>query len=79
MATVSDRDIKFRPPELFERLAKGESLAIEQRGVPVAVLNPIENSREEPVEDVIAAIKKFRSQYRLRGLSIHEMIEEARR
>lgn len=79
MEKVGAFEAKTNLSKLLERVAKGESITIEKHGVPVAVLNPVGRSREEPVEDVIAAIKEFRSRHRLRGLSIREMIEEGRR
>lgn len=78
METVEASEAKKHLSNLLERVAKGESITIEKQGVPIAVLNPV-SSREEPVEDVIAAIREFRSQHRLRGRSIGEMIEEGRR
>jgi prevent-host-death family protein len=79
MARVGAFEAKTHLSQLLDRVAKGESITIEKHGVPVAVLNPVGTSRDEPVEQVIAALKEFRSHHRLRGLSIRDMIEEGRR
>ncbi len=79
MTRVGAFEAKTHLSSLLERVAKGESIIIEKHGVPVAVLNPVGASRHEPIEEVIADLREFRSRHRLNGLSIREMIDEGRR
>lgn len=76
---VGVSEVKAHRSRLLVRVAKGECVTIGKCGVPVAVLNSVETSRDESFEEVIAALKEFRARHRLRGLSICEMIEEGRR
>ena len=79
MYTVGAYEAKTHLSKLLERVAKGERIAIEKHGVPVATLEPAISSKREPADKVIAEIKRFRVGHRLGDLSIREMIEEGRR
>jgi antitoxin (DNA-binding transcriptional repressor) of toxin-antitoxin stability system len=60
-------------------VAKGEKIMITKHGVPVATLQPADSAKRIPVRDVINELKRFRSDHRLEGISIREMIDEGRR
>ncbi len=79
MHTVGAYEAKTHLSKLLERVAKGERIAIEKHGVPVATLEPAGPSKKVPADKVIADLKRFRVGHRLGGLSIREMIEEGRR
>ena len=79
MHTVGAYEAKTHLSKLLERVAKGERIAIEKHGVPVATLEPANPSKKEPPNKVIAKLKQFRAGHRLGDLSIREMIEEGRR
>ena len=79
MHTVGAYEAKTHLSKLLERVAKGERIAIEKHGVPVATLEPASPSKREPIDTVIAELKRFRAGHRLGNLSIREMIEEGRR
>lgn len=79
METVSAYEAKTHLAQLLQRVAKGEKITITKHGVPVAVLHPAHAVKRQPVREVIEQLKKFRTQQRLDGLSIREMIEEGRR
>ena len=79
MHTVGAYEAKTHLSKLLERVAKGERIAIEKHGVPVATLEPARRSKREPADKVIADLKRFRAGHRLGSLSIREMIEEGRR
>jgi prevent-host-death family protein len=79
MHTVGAYEAKTHLSKLLERVAKGERIAIEKHGVPVATLEPASPSKKEPAAKVIAELKQFRAGHTLGGLSIREMIEEGRR
>jgi hypothetical protein len=47
--------------------------------VPVATLQPANSAKRIPLRDVINELKRFRSDHRIEGISIREMIDEGRR
>jgi prevent-host-death family protein len=79
MKTVGAYDAKTHLPKLLELVAKGEKITITKHGVPVAVLQPADFSKNTPVREVIDQLKQFRVAHHLGTLSIREMIEEGRR
>ncbi|MCP4643190.1 MAG: type II toxin-antitoxin system prevent-host-death family antitoxin [bacterium] len=79
MDTVGAYEAKTHLSKLLERVAKGERIAIEKHGVPVATLVPADPSKRKPADETIAELKRFRAGHRLDGLSIRDMIEEGRR
>jgi prevent-host-death family protein len=79
METVGAYEAKTHLTGLLERAAKGEKIMITKHGVPVATLQPADSAKRIPVRDVINELKRFRSDHRLEGISIREMIDEGRR
>ncbi len=77
MMRVGTYEAKTRFAELIQRVRRGERITITHRGVPVAVLLPVEASSVQPVDEVIAAIKAFR-QGRSAGVPLKTLIEEGR-
>ena len=55
------------------------SLAITKRGIPVAVVQPIDPAKKIDTGSITAELRRFREKNKLSGLSIREMIEEGRR
>jgi len=76
--TIGTYEAKTHLSQLLGRVARGEIITITKRGVPVATLQPAQVSKRFPVHDVIEQIKQFRSEHRLNGISIHDMINEGR-
>jgi len=79
METVGAYEAKTHLPKLLERVSKGERITITKHGVPVAVLHPPESHRKTEPKKIISALRNFRSQHRLNGLSLREMLEQGRR
>ena len=79
MESVGAYEAKTHLAQLLERVAKGEKITITKHGVPVAILQPADNSTKTPALETIEQLKRFRREHRLGGLSIREMIEEGRR
>lgn len=79
MEAVGAHEAKTQLTQLLERVAKGETITITKHGVPVATLQPADSAKRTPVRDVIEQLKRFRRGRRLAGLSVRDMIEEARR
>ena len=78
MTTIGAYDAKTHFSKLVERVANGEHITITRHGVPVMTMQPVSTGPKTPPKDVIAAIKAFRKDQRLEGISIREMIEEGR-
>mgnify|MGYP001089924909 CR=1 FL=1 len=76
MTTIGAYEAKTRFAELLERARRGEQIIITKNGVPVAVLSGIQ-ARSDP-QKVIAMIRDFRKDHKLKPLSIRELIEEGR-
>lgn len=79
MEKIGVYEAKTHLAQLMDRVSKGEKIIITKHGVPVAILQPADSSKAEPVREVIEQLKRFRSGRRLDGLSIRDMIEEGRR
>jgi len=77
MTQVGAYEAKTRLSQLLDQVARGEEIIITKHGVPVAALTPITGRQQNP-EAAIAAIKIFRQEHRLAGMSIRQMIEEGR-
>jgi len=82
METVGAYEAKTHLPQLLERVAKGERIAITKHGVPVAMLVPVEQKQD--MAWALQEVKKFRAERRARGIEpltaeeIKEMINEGR-
>lgn len=79
MHTVGAFEAKTHLSKLLDRVAKGERIAIEKHGVPVAVLQPPASPRQMSVSEAIEALKSFSAEHSLGDISIRELIEEGRR
>lgn len=83
METVGAYEAKTHLPQLLERVAKGEKIAITKHGVPVAMLVPVEQKKD--IAWALQEMKKFRAERRKRGIKpltneeIKELINEGRR
>jgi prevent-host-death family protein len=78
MLRVGAYEAKTRLSQLIDEAAKGQEIIITKHGVPVAALIPVAGTRQRDPQAAIAAIKDFRRERRLAGLSIRKMIEEGR-
>jgi prevent-host-death family protein len=78
--TVGAFEAKTNLSALLERVAQGESIRITRHGKPVARIvpdNPAIASHE--IDDVIEAIRRFRSERKIGPAEIRSLIEEGRR
>ena len=77
MDVVGVFEAKAQLSMLLERVARGEKITISKRGVPVAILSPVnETEALAKRKAVIARIKKFRKGRTLDGLDIKSLIHE---
>jgi prevent-host-death family protein len=79
METVGAYEAKTHLPQLLARVAKGERITITKHGVPVAVLQPPDESLAADPREAIARLKQLREGRRLGGISLREAIEQGRR
>lgn len=79
MEHVGAYEAKTHLSKLLDRVAQGESITIERHGVPVAVLQPVDPARSEPVSATIDAIRRLRAKQRLDGVVLRDLIDEGRR
>ena len=79
MDSVGAFDAKTHLPALLERVAKGETIQITRRGVPVAKLVPSSPTLKKDPREVARRLRELRKGCRLEGITIRELIEEGRR
>jgi prevent-host-death family protein len=79
MQTLGTYETKTKLSAILNRVCRGESFLITRHGVPVATINPAEDTSN--VKEVAAAIRAQRKEFAkaLEGVDIKELIEEGRR
>ncbi len=78
MESVGAFEAKTRLAALLARVAKGETIQITRRGVPVARLVPAAPETRDR-RQLAQEIREMRKGLRLGGLRIRELINEGRR
>ena len=78
MHSVGSFEAKTHFAALLERVAKGESIQITRRGVPVAKLVPDSAPEQKNLKRIAEEIRELRKGNFLRGLSIRELIAQGR-
>jgi prevent-host-death family protein len=79
MESVGAFDAKTQFSALLERVARGETIEITRRGLPVARLVPIADKPQVDRQQAVRDILEFRKGNKLRGLKIRDLINEGRR
>ena len=79
MKTVGAFEAKTHLNQLLQKVAKGETIRITLRGVPVAKLVPANSGEKEEVQELVAGIRQLRQGAVLGKTSIRELIDEGRR
>lgn len=79
MSSVGSFEAKTHLAALLDRVAKGETIEITRRGVPVARLVPARAADHADLKSIAQEIRGLRKGNRLRGLSIRALIDEGRR
>jgi prevent-host-death family protein len=77
--TVGSFDAKTHLSALLDRAAKGETIEITRRGVPVARLVSPGDSGGRDRRRLAEEIREQRKGNRLRGLKLRDLINEGRR
>ncbi len=78
MVTVGSFDAKTHLPALLKRVAKGETIQIAKRGVPIARLVPILSIEKRDPKDAARQIRQLRKGLILGGLNLRKLINEGR-
>lgn len=79
MTTVGAFDAKTHLNRLLTRVAKGETIRITRRGVPIAKLVPADLGEREDPGEVAREIREVRKGATLGKITIRELINEGRR
>jgi prevent-host-death family protein len=79
MATVGAFEAKTHLAALLDRVAKGETVEITKRGVPVARLVPVDKPAKRTPAEAVEALRELRKGITLGDITIQELIREGRR
>ena len=80
MATVGAFEAKTHFSELLERARNGEKIIISKRGVPAAMLVPIETRDTLSPAEAVARLKELRRGINLpKGTTIRDLIDDGRK
>ncbi len=74
MRKVSSCEARRHPSQLLDCVARGETVVVLRRGVPVARVLPAIEDVGPSVEDTIAALRAFRVGKRLNGIPVRELL-----
>ena len=78
MQRIGAYEAKTHLSQILEKVARGERFTIEKRGVPIAVLQPVDPRRKMSVSEAIAELESFRDRHTLGDVTVRELIEEGR-
>lgn len=79
MDSVGSFAAKTHLAALLKRVARGATIQITRRGVPVALLVPARPPQNQSRKKLAAEIRQLRKGNSLQGMTIRELINEGRR
>ena len=79
MKTVGAFEAKTHFAELLDQVAKGATIEITRRGIPIAKLSPASPEQRKDPREVANRIRELRKGCRLEGMTVRQLIEEGRR
>lgn len=79
MPEIGAFEAKTHLPQLLQRVAAGERFVITRHSRPVAELIPFRARDSDKVQAATDALKHFQKTHSLGGLSVRQIIEEARK
>jgi prevent-host-death family protein len=79
MTTIGAFDAKTHLNALLKRVARGETIRITLRGVPIAKLVPDNDGEQANPVDVVQGIRQLRRGTKLGKISLRDLIDEGRR
>ena len=79
MPEIGAFEAKTHLPRLLRRVEAGERFVITRHNRPVAELTPFQPRDSAKVQSAIDALKAFQQTHSLGGLSVRQIIEDARK
>ena len=79
MSEIGAFEAKTHLPQLLQRVEAGERFVITRHSRPVAELVPFQSRDSGKVRSAIDALKQFQQTHSLDGVSVRQLIEEARK
>ena len=80
LSTIGSFEAKTHLPALLERVLHGERITITKRGIPVAMLVPVENAPLMDRKRAIAELKAFGRGLKItEGMTVRDLIDAGRR
>ena len=79
MTTVGAFEAKTKLNALLKKVAKGETIQITLRGVPVAKLVPAGSEEAQDPRDIVRDIRELRKGVTLGKIQIRDLVREGRR
>jgi prevent-host-death family protein len=79
MTTVGAFEAKTNLNALLKKVARGETIQITLRGVPVAKLVPTDSAQARDPQDIVRDIRELRKGVTLGKIRIRGLIEDGRR
>jgi prevent-host-death family protein len=80
MDSVVASEAKTHLAELLNRVARGEKITITRRGVPVAMLIPIEGNQEKVTHrEIVEGMRALRKKVKRSKMTVRDLVEEGRR
>ncbi|MFM7749546.1 MAG: type II toxin-antitoxin system Phd/YefM family antitoxin [Opitutaceae bacterium] len=77
--SVGAFEAKNRFSDLIDRVARGTEVTITKHDRPVAKLVPPGHQSNEGRRHAVADLRAMRARYRLKGVTVRELIDEGRR
>lgn len=79
MSEIGEFEARNHLPRLLQRVEAGERFIITRHGRPVAELIPFRQHDSAKVQGAIDALKAFQETHSLGGLSVRQIVKDARR
>lgn len=79
MKTVGAYEAKTRMAELLNCVLRGEKIVITRHGVPVALLQPYPEAKDQDRSQSVERVRAFRKGRRLGDQTLRELIAEGRK
>lgn len=79
MEKVGAFEAKTHLAELLDRVAKGEKITITRRGIPAAILIPVDDKNLLSHQDIVEGFRALRKRVKPGKMSVKQMINQGRR
>ena len=79
MVKVGAFEAKTHLAELLDRVAKGEKITITRRGIPAAILIPVDDKSLLSHQDIVEGLRALRKRVKPGKMSVKQMVNQGRR